>query len=52
MSINPGNRQSENQMNGALWTWVLEKTWKIDTKVLRKKDFIGNGTEFIKMMRD
>jgi hypothetical protein len=28
----------ENQMNGALWAWVLEKTWKIDTKVLQKKE--------------
>jgi len=28
MSFNPGN--SENQMNGALWAWVLEKAWKID----------------------
>ncbi|KAK2157254.1 hypothetical protein LSH36_194g00011 [Paralvinella palmiformis] len=28
---------SENQMNGALW--VLEKAWKMYTKVLQKKEF-------------
>ena len=30
---------SENQMNGSLWAWVLEKAWKIDMKVLQKKEF-------------
>ena len=37
-SFNPGNRQRcENQKDVAFWAWVLEKVWKIDTKVLRKK---------------
>jgi len=26
-------------MNGTLWAWVLEKIWKIDTKVLQKREF-------------
>jgi len=26
-------------MNGALWTWILEEGWKIDTKVVQKKEF-------------
>ena len=26
-------------MNGVLWTWVLDKAWTIDTKVLKKKGF-------------
>ena len=30
-------KTNENQTNGALWAWVLEKVWKIDTKVLQKK---------------
>ena len=30
---------SENQMNRVIWVWVLEKGWKIDTKVLWKKEF-------------
>ena len=33
-------------MNGQLWTWVLEKAWKIDTNVLLKKGLISNGTKF------
>ncbi|KAK2139470.1 hypothetical protein LSH36_1768g00016 [Paralvinella palmiformis] len=30
---------SENQMNGVFWAWVLKKAWKIDMKILRKKEF-------------
>jgi len=30
---------TKNQMNGVLWAWVLERAWKIDMKVLRKKEF-------------
>jgi len=30
---------SENQMNGALWAWVLKKAWKRDMEVLQKKEF-------------
>jgi len=26
-------------MNGVLWAWVLEIAWKIDMKVLQKKEF-------------
>jgi len=26
-------------MNAVLWAWVLEKAWKIDKKVLQKKEF-------------
>jgi hypothetical protein len=33
MSINPGNRHN--------WAWVLKKAWKIDPKVLQKKEFDG-----------
>jgi len=35
--------------------WMLEKAWKIYTKVLRKKSLIGNGTEFendVRLNRD
>jgi len=40
MSFNPGNKTtSENQMTGVLLDWVLEKAWKIDMKVLQKKEF-------------
>jgi len=35
LTFNPGN--SENQMNRALWVWVLEKAWEIDTKLLQEK---------------
>ena len=31
--------RSENQMNEALWAWVLEKAWKLNTMVFRKKEF-------------
>ena len=27
------------QMNGALWAWVIKNEWKIDMKVLQKKEF-------------
>ena len=37
---------SENQMKGALWTWMPEKASKTDMKVLLKKGLIGNGAEF------
>jgi len=33
---------SENQMNGALWAWMLEKARKIDMKVLQNKEFNGH----------
>jgi len=26
-------------MNGVPWAWALKKTWKIDMKVLQKKEF-------------
>jgi len=26
-------------MNGGLWAWVVKKAWKIDMKVLQKKEF-------------
>ena len=26
-------------MNGVLWVWVLKKAWKIDMKILQKKEF-------------
>jgi len=26
-------------MNVVLWAWVLKNAWKIDTKVLQKKEF-------------
>jgi len=37
MSLTWEQRTSENQMNGALFAWVLEKIWKIDMKVLQRK---------------
>ena len=40
MSFNPGNK-----IYGALWVRVLEKAWKIDTKIFLKS-LIGNITEF------
>ena len=39
MSLTLGRKASENKMNGALWSWVLEKAWTIDLKVLEKKEF-------------
>jgi len=33
-------------MNGAFWVWALEKAWKIDRKVLQKKEFDRSGTEW------
>ena len=39
MNFNPGNRQVKTRWRGALWTWVLKKAWKIDMKVLPKKEF-------------
>ena len=33
-------------MNRVFWAWVLMKVWKIDMKVLQKKDLIGNNAEF------
>ena len=39
MSFNPGEQTtSENRTNRALWAWVLKKAWKIDMKVLQKKE--------------
>jgi len=29
---------SENQMNAALWAWVVEQVWNIDKEVLPKRD--------------
>jgi len=26
-------------MDRALWAWVIKKAWKIDMKILRKKEF-------------
>ena len=40
---------SENQMNGGIWDWVIKKAWKIDMKVLQKKEF---DRQSLKMMRD
>jgi len=37
MSYNPGNRQQLSSLSLSLW--VLEKAWKIDMKVLWKKQF-------------
>jgi len=39
MSFNSCEKVGENQTNGVLWTRVLKKTWKIDKKVVQKKEF-------------
>jgi len=38
-------------MNGALSAWVLEKAWKIDTKVLQKKMFNKTIVQSLEIMQ-
>ena len=42
MSFNPENIQQVKTRRTEFWAWVLEKAWKIYTKVLQQS-LIGNG---------
>jgi len=33
-------------MNVVLWTWILNKAWKIYVNVLQKNEFDGSSVEF------
>ena len=41
MSLSLEQTETENQVNEAFGVRVVEKTWKIDTKVFWKKEFDG-----------